>query len=223
MRRRWPSAAIPCRLFLFFAILLHLPPKIVAVEILSKSKLERCVKESNSDSLDCEKKIVLNMAVPSGSSGGEASIVAELVEVEENNTQKMQTIRSPPIITIKKSAAYALYELTYIRDVSYKPEEFYVKTRKCKPDASAHVVKICERLQDEKGNIIEHTQPICCPCGPRRRVPSSCGNVFDKLTKGKANTAHCLRFPGFMSSVLEGGHLALVSILKLRKDLCFRK
>lgn len=48
-------------------------------------------------------------------SGGEASIVAELVEVEENDTQKMQTIRAPPIITINKSAAYALYELTYIR------------------------------------------------------------------------------------------------------------
>lgn len=42
-------------------------------------------------------------------------MVAELVEVEENDTQKMQTIRSPPVITINKSAAYALYELTYIR------------------------------------------------------------------------------------------------------------
>ncbi|CAN1135290.1 Protein HAPLESS 2 [Linum perenne] len=39
-------------------------------------------------------------------------------------------------------------------------------------------------------------QPVCCPCGPRRRVPSSCGNFFDKLVKGKANTAHCVRFPG---------------------------
>lgn len=48
-------------------------------------------------------------------SGGEASIVAELVEVEENSTEKMQTIRSPPVITINKSAAYALYEITYIR------------------------------------------------------------------------------------------------------------
>lgn len=27
-------------------------------------------------------------------------------------------------------------------------------------------------------------------------MPSSCGNFFDKLAKGKANTAHCLRFPG---------------------------
>lgn len=50
-------------------------------------------------------------------SGGEASIVAQLVEVEQNDTQTMQTIRSPPVITINKSAAYALYELTYIRVV----------------------------------------------------------------------------------------------------------
>ncbi|XP_078178775.1 protein HAPLESS 2-like isoform X1 [Carex rostrata] len=169
-----------------------------AVEILAKSRLERCIRDSESPfkNLKCENKIVLNIAVPSGSSGGEASIVAQLVEVEQNDTQTMQTIRSPPVITINKSAAYALYELTYIRDVAFKPEEFYVKTRKCEPDASSDVVEMCERLRDESGHIIEHTQPICCACGPQRRVPTSCGSIFDKLLKGKPNTAHCLRFPG---------------------------
>ncbi|KAF2313240.1 hypothetical protein GH714_009938 [Hevea brasiliensis] len=78
---------------------------VIGVEILSKSKLERCEKGSDSDTLNCTSKIVLNLAVPSGS-------------------------------------------------------------------------------------------PTCCPCGPQRRVPSSCGNFFDKLIKGKANTAHCVRFPG---------------------------
>lgn len=48
-------------------------------------------------------------------SGEEASIVAEIVEVEENSSQKMQTFRIPPVLTVNKSAAYALYELTYIR------------------------------------------------------------------------------------------------------------
>ncbi|KAJ6946326.1 protein HAPLESS 2 isoform X1 [Populus alba x Populus x berolinensis] len=170
---------------------------VQSIEILSKSKLERCEKASDSDNdLNCTRKIVLNMAVPSGSSGGEASIVAEIAEVEENATNLMETVRVPPVITINKTAAYALYELTYIRDVAYKPEEYYVKTRKCERDAGADVVKICERLQDEDGHIIEHSQPLCCPCGPQRRVPSSCGNFFDKLMKGKANTAHCVRFPG---------------------------
>ncbi|RZB91158.1 Protein HAPLESS 2 [Glycine soja] len=170
---------------------------VVGIQIISKSKLEKCEKNSNSeDNLNCTTKIVLNMAVPSGSSGGEASIVAELVEVEENSSRKMQTLRIPPVITVNKTSAYALYQLTYIRDVPYKPEEYYVKTRKCEPDAGANVVKICERLRDEEGHIIEYTQPICCPCGPQRRMPSSCGNFFDKLTKGKANTAHCVRFPG---------------------------
>ncbi|KAJ4950041.1 hypothetical protein NE237_026873 [Protea cynaroides] len=169
---------------------------VTGVEILSKSKLERCEKVSDSDKLNCTKKILVNMAVPSGTSGGEASIVAEIVEVEENTTQKMHTVRIPPVLTVNKSAAYAQYELTYIRDVPYKPVEYYVKTRKCEPDADAKVVQICERLQDENGHIIEHSQPICCPCGPQHRVASSCGNVFDKLVKGKANTAHCLRFPG---------------------------
>lgn len=169
---------------------------VVGVQILSKSKLEKCEKTSDSGNLNCSTKIVVNLAVPSGSNGGEASIVAEIVEVEENSTNKMQTLRIPPVVTVNKSAAYALYELTYIRDVPYKPLEYYVKTRRCDPGAGANVVKICERLRDEDGHIIEQTQPICCPCGPRRRIPSSCGNVFDKLVKGKANTAHCLRFPG---------------------------
>ncbi|KAL9659985.1 hypothetical protein QQ045_024795 [Rhodiola kirilowii] len=170
--------------------------EVSAVQILSKSKLEKCERVSDSGELNCTRKIVLNMAVPSGSSGGEASLVAEIAEVEENSTNKMHTVRIPPVITINKSSAYALYELTYIRDVAYKPTEYYVKTRKCEPDADAHVVQICERLRDDNGHIIEHTQPICCPCGDKRRVPSSCGNFIDKLSKGKANTAHCLRFPG---------------------------
>ncbi|CAL1375424.1 unnamed protein product [Linum trigynum] len=166
------------------------------VEILSKSKVQRCEKGSDSDELNCTRKIVLNMAVPSGASGRESSIVAEIVEVEENSTDYMQTLRRPPVITIHKSPAYALYQLTYIRDVAYKPVEYSVKTRKCEPDANADVVKECVRLQDETGHVIEHSEPVCCPCGPWRRVPSSCGNFFDKLVKGKANTAHCVRFPG---------------------------
>ncbi|EXC34108.1 hypothetical protein L484_010566 [Morus notabilis] len=186
------------------------------VQILSKSKLEKCQKNSTSDNLNCNKKIVLNLAVPSGSSGGEASIVAEIVEVEENSTQKMQTLRIPPVLTVNKSAAYALYELTYIRDVSYKPEEYYVKTRKCEPEASAKVVKICERLRDENGHIMEHTEPICCPCGPQRRMPSSCGNVFDKWMKGKPNTAHCLRFPGDWFHVFSIGQRSLGFSVKIQ-------
>ncbi|KAL7165300.1 hypothetical protein ACSBR2_041068 [Camellia fascicularis] len=56
----------------------------------------------------------------------------------------MRTLRFPPVITVNKSAVYALYALTYIRDVAYKPEEFYVQTRKCEPDAGADVVMNCE-------------------------------------------------------------------------------
>ncbi|XP_017610275.1 protein HAPLESS 2 [Gossypium arboreum] len=185
------------RFLIYMIRLLFLQNMVISVEILSKSKLEKCEKRTDSnDKLNCTTKIVINMAVPSGSSGGEASVVAEIVEVEENSTNNMQTLRVPPVITVNKSSAYALYQLIYIRDVPFKPQEFFVKTRKCQPDAGANVVKICERLRDEDGHIIEHTRPICCPCGPRRRAPSSCGNVFDKLIKGKANTAHCLRFPG---------------------------
>ncbi|KAK1322584.1 Protein HAPLESS 2 [Acorus calamus] len=172
-------------LFLLFALSLPLS-SVDGVEILSKSRLERCEKVSESDNLICEKKIVINLAVPSGSSGGEASIVAELVEVEEeNSTQKMQTIRTPPVITVNKSAAYALYEITYIRDVPYKPEEYFVKTRKCEPDASAKIVKICERFLYTSE---DDTQQVC--------IAAFITFLVDKLMKGKANTAHCLRFPG---------------------------
>ncbi|RWR84966.1 Generative cell specific-1 [Cinnamomum micranthum f. kanehirae] len=196
-------------LLLLFIFLLVFPKQGIGLEILSKSKIEKCEKLSDSNNLDCKQKIVLNMAVPSESSGGEASLVAELVEAEDNTTNKMQTLRNPPVITVNKSAAYALYEITYLRDVPYKPVEFSIKTRKCKRDASAKVVKICERLRDEHGNFIDHTQPICCPCGPWRRAPSSCGNFFDKLFKGKANSAHCLRFPGDWFHVFSIGRRSL--------------
>ncbi|KAJ6944865.1 hypothetical protein NC651_000025 [Populus alba x Populus x berolinensis] len=99
------------------------------------------------------------MAVPSGSSGGEASIVAEIAEVEENATNLMETVRVPPVITINlKRLRMLCMNLLILRDVAYKPEEYYVKTRKCERDAGADVVKICERLQDEDGHIIEHSQ-----------------------------------------------------------------
>ena len=129
-------------LLAFFLLIFLATQTISGVQILSKSKLEKCERNSGSDTLNCTKKIVLNMAVPSGSvrpfyitllfywmvffnsfqiiffmlqSGGEASIIAEIVEVEENSTNKMQTLRTPPVLTVSKSPAYVLYELTYIR------------------------------------------------------------------------------------------------------------
>ncbi|CAN6867949.1 unnamed protein product [Brassica oleracea] len=207
--------------------------KVDGVQILSKSKLEKCEKTNDSGNLNCSTKIVLNLAVPSGSSGGEASIVAEIVEVEDNSSSNMKTVRIPPVITVNKSAAYALYDLTYIRDVPYKPQEFHVTTRKCEPDAGPDIVGICERqisfftiyivlsclaltvntyrnrLRDDKGNVLVQTQPVCCPCGPQTRVPSSCGDIFEKLIKGKANTAHCLRFPGDWYHVFSIGQRSL--------------
>ncbi|PIA57232.1 hypothetical protein AQUCO_00600161v1 [Aquilegia coerulea] len=159
-KKRWKSLTI-VRSFIFSLLfilsLLHNLEFVLGLQILSKSKLEKCEKVSETDTLNCTKKIVLNMAVPSGSSGGEASIVAEIVEVEENSTsQKMQTVRIPPIVTVNKSAAYAVYEITYIRDVPFKPVEYYVQTRKCEPDAGAKVVQFCER---SPGKILSVTIP----------------------------------------------------------------
>ncbi|KAG6405757.1 hypothetical protein SASPL_133351 [Salvia splendens] len=133
-------------LILLSIALFSLSGDILALQILSKSKLEKCQKVSDSDDpLNCTSKIILDLAVPSESSGKEASMVAEIVEAEDNSTNYMRTLRVPPVITIQKSAAYVLYELTYIRDVAYKPQEFYVKTRKCERDAGANVVQMCER------------------------------------------------------------------------------
>ncbi|KAI3756455.1 hypothetical protein L1987_56276 [Smallanthus sonchifolius] len=172
------------RLLIFISFILSHHIVNAGIQILSKSKLEKCEKSYSNAPLNCTKKIVIDIAVPSESSGKEASIVARVDEVEEKSSDSMRTLREPPVITINKSAAYAQYELTYIRDVPYRPEELFVKTRKCERYAGANVVQHCER------------QPTCCPCGKWRRVPSSCGNFFNKMTKGKVNTAHCLRFPG---------------------------
>lgn len=34
-----------------------------------------------------------------------------------------------------------------LQDVAYKPQEFYVQTRKCEPNAGEDVVKTCERQE----------------------------------------------------------------------------
>ncbi|XP_044398337.1 protein HAPLESS 2 isoform X1 [Triticum aestivum] len=202
-RRPPPSRPANHAVFLLLAAAALVGPA-VGVEILSKSRLERCALDSGAGgALSCDRKLVLNLAVPSGSSGGESSLVAQVVEVEENDAQAMQTVRDPPVITINKSAVYALYAINYMRDVAYKPEEMFTRTHKCESDAGADVVGVCERIWDQNGHVIEHTEPVCCPCGPHRRVGSSCGSIFDKMIKGKANTAHCVRFPGDWFHVFE--------------------
>ncbi|ONM22990.1 Protein HAPLESS 2 [Zea mays] len=127
------------------------------VEILAKSLLESCVADSGAGGrLSCDRKVVVDMAVPSGSNGGEAWLVAQVAHV--NDTKQSKTIRNPPVITVNKGAVFALYALNYIRDVAYKPEEQYVETRKCEPDAGSDVVRACERLRYENGSIIEHSE-----------------------------------------------------------------
>ncbi|KAJ0567268.1 putative generative cell specific-1/HAP2 domain-containing protein [Helianthus annuus] len=101
------------------------------------------------------------MAVPR--SGKEASIVVRVDEVEEKSDDTIKTLRDLPVITVYKSAAYALHDLTYIRDVPYKPEEFHVKTRKCESHAGANIVGQCVSFRDDQGCVIEHTQvPLNC-------------------------------------------------------------
>ncbi|KAF9599438.1 hypothetical protein IFM89_037204 [Coptis chinensis] len=194
---------IPALIF----FLLYLSKGVNGVHILSKSKLEKCEKFSESESFNCSKKLLVNMAVPTGASGGEASIEAQLVEAE--NASTIHSLRIPPNITINKSAVYAIYELSYLEDVPYKPVEYYYLTRKCEPDAGPNVVGWCERLRDANGNIDERTQPTCCPCGGHRRAPSSCGQGFTNVLKGKPNTAHCVRFPGDWFHVFSIGKRSL--------------
>ncbi|TXG50979.1 hypothetical protein EZV62_023503 [Acer yangbiense] len=80
--------------------LCFLTESVVGVQILSKSRLEKCEKSTDTANLNCTTKIVLNLAIPSGSRGRKASIVAEVMEVEENSTQKMRTLRIPHVLTI---------------------------------------------------------------------------------------------------------------------------
>ncbi|KAG2628127.1 protein HAPLESS 2-A-like [Panicum virgatum] len=186
-----PRAVLPA---LLLAALLASPGVAGGAEVLAKSRLELCERDSGAGGrLSCAQKLVLNVAIPSGSSGGEASLVTKVVDVV-NGTEPSRSLRDPPVITISKSSVAAVYKLTYMHDVAYKPEEHYVETRKCEPDAGANVVGYCERLWNADGTVTPHTEPVCCPCGPNQRAPSSCGNIFDKITKGKRNTAHCLRF-----------------------------
>ncbi|CAI0416122.1 unnamed protein product [Linum tenue] len=98
--------------------------------------------------------------------GRESSIVAEIVEVEENSTDYMQTLRRPPVITIHKSPAYAIYLLIHnirVMMLLIDLSEYSVKTRKCEPDA----LKEC----DEIGHVIEHSEEVIL--GPENRTATS--------------------------------------------------
>ncbi|CAL4953971.1 unnamed protein product [Urochloa decumbens] len=148
-------------------------------------------------------------------SGGEASLVTKVVDVV-NGTEPTRSVRNPPVITISKSAVAAVFGLNYLYDAVYKPEEHIVQTRKCEPYAGGNVVGECERLWDANGNVIPYTEPNCCPCGPNQRAPSSCGNFFDKMAKGKRNTAHCLRFPGDRFHVWAIGKWSLVFSIQVQ-------
>ncbi|GJM95286.1 hypothetical protein PR202_ga12002 [Eleusine coracana subsp. coracana] len=201
-----PPRRLPAVLLLAVLLLAATTNSGDGLEILSKSSIEKCGRDSGADGLSCDRKLVLDMAVPTGSSGREASLVAQVVASDQNDTKGKRVIRDPPIITINKSDVYALHALTYLQDVAYKPEEYFVETHKCEPDAGADVVHSCERLWNENGSIISHSEPVCCPCG-NHRVQTSCGNIFDKLfkAKGKPNTAHCVRFPGERFQVFDIG------------------
>ncbi|KAI5312453.1 hypothetical protein L3X38_041626 [Prunus dulcis] len=102
MRNQTPKLGHTTLLFLLCFMGIFTPHDVVAVQILSKSKLDKCEKNSASGNLNCTKKIVLNMAVPSGTSGGEASIVAEIVEPEEYcvKTRKCQPDADAKVVKI---------------------------------------------------------------------------------------------------------------------------
>ncbi|KAA3460159.1 protein HAPLESS 2 isoform X1 [Gossypium australe] len=151
---------------------------VVSIQILSKSKLEKCVKSTDSHhELNCTIKIVINMAVPSGSSSvNDSSIVAEIVEAEENSTNKMQTLRILPVLTVNKmfllnlksslfrpTNACQMLVLTFLRYVGGKDRQ-----------VSGYLEWLC-RLRDEG---------------------------VDKLVKRKANTVHCLRFSATCSNFI---------------------
>ncbi|CAJ1928095.1 unnamed protein product [Sphenostylis stenocarpa] len=165
---------------IIFILSCFLALRVSAIQIISKSKLEKCEKNSNSDNVNCTTKIIVNRAVSSGSvnykarytvctrfcflmffcdcaewrrgvycsriggSGGKFNQEnADIADSTSDNGQQNFCI--------------------CVQDVPYKPEEYYVETRKCEPDDGANVVKICERqaiLRDEEGHIIENTQEV---------------------------------------------------------------
>ncbi|KAK3140120.1 hypothetical protein QOZ80_5AG0396260 [Eleusine coracana subsp. coracana] len=125
-----PPRRLPAVLLLAVLLLAATTNSGDGLEILSKSSIEKCGRDSGADGLSCDRKLVLDMAVPTGSSGREASLVAQVVASDQNDTKGKRVIRDPPIITINKSDVYALHALTYLQDVAYKPEEYFVETHK---------------------------------------------------------------------------------------------
>lgn len=194
----------PLALTIFFAFYLSMQ-SVYSIQIISKSKLQKCEKASDSNQqLNCTNKIVIDLAVPSesvrnlfryiymrtysspdvifefllflaigaerkwGFNGGGDSRSGRGCD-EHANPSVSASDYCPKIsclcfvwIDIHKSMlGFALvFEIVnqsysksnalketklFIQDVAYKPEELYVKTRKCKRNAGSNVVRICER------------------------------------------------------------------------------
>ncbi|XP_057855553.2 protein HAPLESS 2 isoform X2 [Cryptomeria japonica] len=196
---KWPNA-------LLLVIMAMVFNWCSCMTVLSKSKLTKCERTSDAD-LSCQQKLILNIAVPSGSRGDADSVDVLLEKAEDTLTGKVRVFDEPPKIRVSKSPAFALYALHYLKDVNSEPKEIIVETRKCEED-SDKTVGTCKRLRDKNGKPIDITQPKCCPCGSKSRWPyHKCGSrmgIIERI-KGKRNTAHCLRFVGSWFHVFEVG------------------
>ncbi|KAJ7544182.1 hypothetical protein O6H91_09G068000 [Diphasiastrum complanatum] len=106
--------------------------------VLSKSDLTTCVDSGDGTALDCNKKILLGVVVPSGQSSGSETFVTELKEVQDTINGGRSLLKTPQRITISKSQVYIAYPLEYFQSFVGNPWEEVILTRKCDADQKSN-------------------------------------------------------------------------------------
>ncbi|XP_024532398.1 protein HAPLESS 2-like [Selaginella moellendorffii] len=176
-------------LFLLQALLWN--PSINMTTI-SKSDLDVCVNTGDPNAIQCKKKILVTVAIPSGDGGNGEALIAEVKDPTSRDGK--QVLEKSISVNIAKTDSIVKYALEYLKNVAGDLNERVIKKKKgCNTKLNDKAT--CGVLGDSKGNVVPGSSGFCCTCKPLKQIkhfrgmpkPGHCG-ISD------AGYAFCLRF-----------------------------
>lgn len=232
-----PMASLLAQLWLFarlcvwlvVVVLVARQPAPASAVLLASTSLERCTRtavhwgsagDANAtdgpmkNNVNCELKLVVAVAVASGSTGTDQ--IQTVVREASDEFGHTHLLAQPLLLVLTKPRTFAKYPLEYVRSVNNRPRELRVllnhdsvfggllnavnpSSEQC--DESLGVDSTCGVAMDLNGGIIPDSQGRCCSCsvGSQLGLDSIDSNMFrgqlDCALFGTGQaSAHCLRF-----------------------------
>ena len=164
--------------------------------VISKSELIKCI-ATTENSKTCSTKLLVNLSIDNLKleSTDSLSLIVDKVTTEN----KIQNLKVPIKIEVKKSQVTANYSSTYIKDFNFRPRESVIVTDvfSCE-DGDLSSSPTCGWVRTEKGEFIKNSQGFCCKCDFSQligidRDSKIRGSNCDALSIGKSASAHCFR------------------------------